>query len=426
MLNELNTYTLQELYKQPIEPIPWVVEDLLAPGLYFLGGSPKVGKSWLALQLCLAVCQGEPFLGFHAQKSEVLYLALEDGPRRLHARTLHLTEEAPAGLHLCGHAPMIGQGLEQQLDRAAKRYKASTLAGYRKMLEVAYPYIGGLPLCKIRPMVLEEFAEELRKRPGRGGKPLSENTVHKYLDAVSAVLQDAAKNDILLYNPAHRVERVRVEKVQQRIPQQWEMRKLLQCLLQEPLLYRVFYLMALSTGLRRGELCALRWCDLHGGNQVKIQHSRSTVVGQGVLESDTKNHRTRIVVMPQIVFDDLGELFTEQALENNGADWNGLIFQRKGKPIHPDSFSRHLRQLYDRNGFPEEYHLHTMRHFFATYLLEHGTSKQVAADLLGHADTAFLERTYCHPQDVCKEEAAGLFDSLLAPAEEEYCAALDE
>ena len=68
---------------------------------------------------------------------------------------------------------------EHWLDRAAKRYKASTLAGYRKMLEVAYPFIGGLPLCKIRPMVLEEFAEELRKRSGRGGKPLSENTVHK-------------------------------------------------------------------------------------------------------------------------------------------------------------------------------------------------------------------------------------------------------
>lgn len=321
MSNELKTYTLQELYAHPMEPICWLVEGLLAPGLYFLGGSPKVGKSWLALQLCLAVCRGESFLGFRTRKSEVLYLALEDGPRWL---------------------------------------------------------------------------------------------------------QDAAKNDILLYNPAHRVEKVRVEKVQQRIPQQWEMQKLLQCILQEPLLYHVYYLMALSTGLRRGELCALRWSDLHGGNQAKIQHSRSTVVGQGVQESDTKNHRTRIVVMPQIVFDELGELFTQQALENNGADWNGLIFQRKGKPIHPDSFSRHLRQLYDRNGFPEEYHLHTMRHFFATYLLEHGTSKQVAADLLGHADTAFLERTYCHPQDICKEEAAGLFDSLLAPAEEEYCAALDE
>lgn len=100
-----------------MEPICWLVEGLLAPGLYFLGGSPKVGKSWLALQLCLAVCRGKSFLGFRTRKSEVLYLALEDGPRRLHARALHLTEEAPAGLHLCGHAPLIGQGLEQQLDQ---------------------------------------------------------------------------------------------------------------------------------------------------------------------------------------------------------------------------------------------------------------------------------------------------------------------
>lgn len=237
---------------------------------------------------------------------------------------------------------------------------------------------------------------------GRGGKPLSENTVHKYLDAVSAVLQDAAKNDILLYNPAHRVEKVRVEKVQQRIPQQWEMRKLLQCILQEPLLYRVYYLMALSTGLRRGELCALRWSDLHGGNQVKIQHSRSTVVGQGVLESDPKNHRTRIVVMPQIVFDDLGELFTEQALENNGADWNGLIFQRKGKPIHPDSFSRHLRQLYDRNGFPEEYHLHTMRHFFATYLLEHGRQAGAGSRRYCLSGTNLLPSAGCLQRGGCR------------------------
>lgn len=83
---------------------------------------------------------------------------------------------------------------------------------------------------------------------------------------------------------------------------------------------------------------------------MKIQHSRSTVVGQGVLESDTKNHRTRIVVMPQIVFDDLGELFTEQALENNGADWN---------------------------GFSEEYHLHTMRHTNASLLISQGVDVHI-------------------------------------------------
>ena len=109
------------------------------------------------------------------------------------------------------------------LDRMAKRYKTSTLEGYRRVLEAVCPTIGGLPLCKLRPLVLEELCEELRQRPGRGGKPLSENTVHKYLDAVSVVLQDAVKNDILLYNPAHRVDKLRVEKPQQRIPQAWEM-----------------------------------------------------------------------------------------------------------------------------------------------------------------------------------------------------------
>ena len=62
---------------------------------------------------------------------------------------------------------------------------------------------------------------------------------------------------------------------------------------------------------------------------------------------------------------------------------------------------------------PEEYHLHTLRHFYATYLLQEGTSKQVAASLLGHADTAFLERTYCHPQDVAKRQEANLMQDLL-------------
>ena len=46
-------------------------------------------------------------------------------------------------------------------------------------------------------------------------------------------------------------------------------------------------------------------------------------------------------------------------------------------------------------------------------LLQEGTSKQVAASLLGHADTAFLERTYCHPQNVAKQQAANLMQDLL-------------
>ena len=76
-------------------------------------------------------------------------------------------------------------------------------------------------------------------------------------------------------------------------------------------------------------------------------------------------------------------------------------------------------KVYRKNDFPAEYHLHTLRHFFATYLLQNNTSKQVAADLLGHADTSFLERTYCHPQLESKQQAASILESMLEPAEQE-------
>lgn len=116
MTNELKTYTMQEVFEQPLEPVEYLVDGLLTPGLYILGGSPKVGKSWMALQLCLAVCGGKAFLGRATRKSEVLYLALEDGPQRLHSRALRLADAAPDGLHLCHRAAPIGQGLERQIE----------------------------------------------------------------------------------------------------------------------------------------------------------------------------------------------------------------------------------------------------------------------------------------------------------------------
>ena len=104
----------------------------------------------------------------------------------------------------------------------------------------------------------------------------------------------------------------------------------------------------------------------------------------------------------------------QQVLHSGVPDREQSIFtDPDGHVPHPDTFTRHLRKLYKKCGLSEEYHLHTLRHFYATYLLQEGTSKQVAASLLGHADTTFLERTYCHPQDVAKRQAANLMQDLL-------------
>ena len=187
---------------------------------------------------------------------------------------------------------------ESWLKRQEPYFKATTLAGYKRNLEIVYPFIGGIPLAKIRPLTLEEMCEELRKRPGRNGNPIKECTVQKYLETVSSVLEDAKKNDIIPFNPAHRVRKRCVEKEKQHIPQKYEMQRLLKIIMDEPILYKAYYTMAIATGLRRGELCALRWKDITGPFEFTIRHSRSYVAGQGIVESDTKNHRERIIVIP--------------------------------------------------------------------------------------------------------------------------------
>lgn len=78
---------LADLLKQQFDPLSFLVDGILARGhLAMLGGRPKSGKSWLALQLAQAVDTGAPFLGRTTQQGRVLYVALEDGERRVHQR----------------------------------------------------------------------------------------------------------------------------------------------------------------------------------------------------------------------------------------------------------------------------------------------------------------------------------------------------
>ena len=93
------------------------------------------------------------------------------------------------------------------------------------------------------------------------------------------------------------------------------------------------------------------------------------------------------------------------------------LTNEEGKPFHPDTFTKRLRRIYDENGFPKSYHLHTLRHYFVTSLLHHGVDKQTVAELAGHGDTSFLERTYCHPQMERKQTAAKLLLTELLPGE---------
>ena len=116
---------------------------------------------------------------------------------------------------------------------------------------------------------------------------------------------------------------------------------------------------AYTTGLRRGELCALQWRDITGACELTVCRSRSCASGQ-IVESDTKNHRERIVTIPLGIWELLMALRQQQVLHSGVPDREQPIFtDPDGHVPHPDSFTRHLRKLYKKCGLSEDYHLHT-------------------------------------------------------------------
>ncbi len=124
--------------------------------------------------------------------------------------------------------------------------------------------------------------------------------MQKYLTVVSAVLTDAKRNEIIQKNPARMIDLPLTRRTTQYIPSPVEIQKLLDVLAKEPRHYRMFYLLFMCTGCRRGELCALKWEDFkfsRGSLLLTISRSRSVVPGKGVVEGATKNGRSREIVL---------------------------------------------------------------------------------------------------------------------------------
>ena len=116
MNHPLITVDGRTLMDRPLEPPNFVVDTLISQGLHILAGSPKVGKSWLALWLAVTVAKGEPVWNMTTKQGTTLYLCLEDSVLRIQNRLFEITEDAPDSVHFCTECAIIGQGLEEQVD----------------------------------------------------------------------------------------------------------------------------------------------------------------------------------------------------------------------------------------------------------------------------------------------------------------------
>ncbi len=116
-MERLDTRSCEEIMMTVYKPIEFVVDGLIANGLYILAGAPKVGKSWLSLDVCLSIAKGENILGHETRCGTALYLCLEDSFERIQKRLYELTDEPTENLHFAIMANTIGSGLENQIEK---------------------------------------------------------------------------------------------------------------------------------------------------------------------------------------------------------------------------------------------------------------------------------------------------------------------
>ena len=126
-MTKLETINAEDLQNRTYESTHFLVDELIPEGLHILAGAPKIGKSWLALWLCLCVAQGQPLWNFATTQGEVLYLSLEDSFRRIQTRLFDLTEDAPPTLHFAIMADTLKHGLEQQIERFLMEHPTTKL-----------------------------------------------------------------------------------------------------------------------------------------------------------------------------------------------------------------------------------------------------------------------------------------------------------
>ncbi len=135
-ITHLETITAASLMDKQFDPQHELIEGMLTPGLYILAGASKIGKSWLVLQIAHCVSMGLPLWERKVQKSEVLYLALEDNERRIQSRLLRICGGETGTITFATQAEKLSQGFEEQVTYYLRNHPQAKLVIIDTLIKV--------------------------------------------------------------------------------------------------------------------------------------------------------------------------------------------------------------------------------------------------------------------------------------------------
>ena len=320
-------------------------------------------------------------------------------------------------------------------DYGSKELAPSTYKRYVRMLETRIsPYFGHFYVNKIKPTDIMLFYDQLsrdtqlvRKKGNNGAKtikPLSAKTILEHHRLLRAMLHRAVYWQILVNNPAERVQPPKTMKPKRKYYDDDQSKLLLSNLMElgeNQIKYKVAIILTIFTGFRLGELMGLEWSDINFNDGIiSVNRSSQYLSDKGVFTKTPKTESSiREVAIPEFVISLLEEykLWYEEQKSLYGDLWtnsNRLFVQADGKPMHPSTISKWFVKYVGQIGL-HVINFHGLRHTNATLLIAQNIDVAVVAARLGHAQITTTYNFYVHPIISHNRKAGYALENLLLP-----------
>ena len=302
------------------------------------------------------------------------------------------------------HRITVAQWLEYWMDTIVRPNRAeTTVYAYQKIIDNHInPAMGNVALTDLTAKDIQQYYIDTQRATG-----LSSNTMRRHHDLLSSSLRTAVRQDMLLSNPVDRVEPPKSRLYEADFYDSQNLKRLYMLVGGHWL--ELVVKLAGSLGLRREEICGLKWESVDFDRRlIHIKEAR-TAYGATIVQKETKNRSSiRMLYMPEEIYRPMWrETLRQQAeaplREGDYNPDNHVVLDRNGAPYSPNALSLAFTRYIKRNNLPRVT-LHGLRHSFATVASGQGVSLFDIGKALGHSTPATTGRIYTHLVDRTHEE----------------------
>lgn len=292
--------------------------------------------------------------------------------------------------------------MDQWLVSKEGMVRPGTLNGYCGYIENHIrPCLGEKRISQIKAVDIQRFYDMLSRK-------LASGTVRRIHTTLHGILKAAAQARLIPRNPVEEVTPPKFSYQEKKVLTAEQVDRLLEAIQKDSLWHDLFYT-ELTTGLRRGELCGLRWEDFDAASgSLKVCRTVRREKGKGLTTGDTKTYAgTRTITLPP----SLAVLLKERKRAAKTA-WIFPDLLRPERPTAPDAAYRRMKLLLEQAGLPD-IRFHDLRHTFATHALTSGVDVKTLSGILGHTRAAFTLDTYTHTTGDMQRRAAEIVGEFL-------------